>query len=103
MPPVGEVLILSVATASVSFSVSETKLFAPLRAWTRARFPWMGELLGCGYCLGHWVAFALVAVYRPTLLEVWLPLDLFLTALVVAWIAAVQWAALCALLVVAGK
>ncbi len=57
----------------------------------------------CGYCLGHWAAFGLVAVYRPRLFEAWWLLDYVLTALVIAWLAAFQWAALCWLMEKAKK
>ena len=44
--------------------------------------PALGRLACCGYCLGHWVAFGLVAIYRPRLLEVRWLLDYSLAALV---------------------
>lgn len=89
------ILYLSLVTASVSFNVSETKVFLPLREWARKRSDLLGSLLSCGYCFGHWVAFALVAVYRPRLFEVWWWLDYFITALVIAWLAAFQWVLMC--------
>ena len=89
-----EVLLLSLVTASISFTVSEAKLFKPLREWVKRKIRW-GELLSCGYCLGHWVAFALVAIYRPRLFEMWWPLDYFLTALVIAWLSGIQWVLMC--------
>ncbi len=57
----------------------------------------------CGSCLGHWVALGLVAIYRPRLFESGWLLDYVLTALVIAWLAAFQWAALCWLMDHAGK
>lgn len=90
-----QVILLSFVTASVAFTLSEAAIFAELREWLKGRNLWLGKLFGCGYCLGHWVAFGLVAVYRPRLFEFWWPLDYFLTALVIAWLAAFQWAALC--------
>lgn len=98
-----KVLYLSFVTASVSFTVAETKLFLPLREWAMRINAYLGELLSCGYCLGHWVAFALVAIYQPRLFEFWWLLDYFLTALVIAWLAAFQWIALCWLMERAGK
>lgn len=89
------VIYLSVVTASVSFTVTETKLFLPLREWTKAGSPFFGDLLSCGYCFGHWVAFALVAVYQPRLFAGWWLLDYFLTALIIAWLSAFQWLLMC--------
>jgi len=93
-----EVILLSVVTASISFTVAEAKLFKPLREWGKRRSPFLGDLLSCGYCFGHWIAFALVAAYRPRLFEVWAPLDYFLTALAIAWLGGIQWALMCCLL-----
>ncbi len=95
--------LLSAVTAAVAFTLCETTLFAGLRAWVKGRSVWLGKLACCGYCLGHWVAFGLVAIYRPRLFEAWWPLDYLLTALVMAWLAAFQWAALCWLMAKAGK
>jgi hypothetical protein len=97
------VIYLSLVTASISFTVSEAKLFLPLREWFKRKLSYLGELISCGYCLGHWVAFALVAIYRPKLFEFWWLLDYFLTALVIAWLAAFQWIVLCWLMEKAGK
>jgi hypothetical protein len=98
-----QVLWLSLVTASVAFALCETTVFAGLRDWVKSRSVWLGKLVCCGYCLGHWAAFGLVAIYRPRLFEAWWLLDYFLTALVIAWLAAFQWAALCWLLEKAGK
>ena len=98
-----QVVLLSVATACLAFTVSETALFAPLREAVKARSVWLGKLLSCGYCLGWWVALILVAIYQPRLLQRWWLLDYFLTAAVVAWLSAFQWAALCWLMERVGK
>jgi hypothetical protein len=94
---------LSLATASISFTICETKMFKSFREWIKARNSFLGELFSCGYCLGYWVSFALVAIYRPRIFEFWRLLDYFLTALVIAWIAAFQWITLCRLMQKAGK
>jgi hypothetical protein len=98
-----EAIILSCATASVAFTVSEAVVFQGLRAWCKAKNPWLGKLVNCGYCLGHWVAFALVGAYRTRLFERWWPLDFVLTGLVVAWIAGFQWTLMCWLFTMAKK
>lgn len=97
------ILSLSAVTAAVSFAVAETKLFASFREWIKTRNAFLGGLFSCGYCFGHWVAFGLVAIYRPRLFDAWRPLDYFLTALVIAWIAAFQWAVMCWLMEKARK
>ena len=98
-----QTLLLSLATASIAFSVTETKGLAPLRQWASSHSRFLGKLLSCGYCLGHWVALGLVAIYRPRLLTTWWALDYLLAALIIAWLAAFQWALLCWLLEKARK
>jgi hypothetical protein len=90
-----QVILLSFVTASVSFTVAEMKIFAPFREWIKLKSSLLGELFTCGYCLGHWVAFILVAIYRPRLFQFWWVLDYFLTALIIAWLATFQWVILC--------
>jgi hypothetical protein len=98
-----KVICLSFVTAAISFTVAETKLFTSPREWMKKKSPFWGELLSCGYCFGHWVAFGLVVIYRPRLFESWLPLDYFLTALVIAWLSAFQWILMCWLTQKTGK
>jgi len=90
-------------TASVSFTISETKLFAAPRAYILKKFTLLGELLSCGYCLGHWVALLLIILYRPRLFHYFWPLDYFISVLLVAWLAAFQWLVLCLLMKKAAK
>lgn len=97
------IIYLSLVTASLSFTVTETKLFLPVREWMRRQNALLGELLSCGYCFGHWIALALVILYQARLFKAWWPLDYFLTAVVVAWLAAFQWAVLCWVMEKAGK
>jgi hypothetical protein len=96
-------IYLSFITASISFTVTETKLFKRLREWVKERNAFFGELLHCGYCFGHWVAFALVAIYQPKVVSAWPPLDYFLTALLIAWFSGIQWVLMCWVMAKAGK
>ena len=97
------IALLSLVTASAAFTLCETTVFAGLRDRVKSRSVWLGKLACCGYCLGHWVAFVLVAIYRPRLFQAWWFLDYFFTALIISWLAAFQWAALCWLTAKAGK
>ncbi|OQY98844.1 MAG: hypothetical protein B6D35_10975 [Candidatus Brocadia sp. UTAMX2] len=97
------VIYLSLVTAAISFTMAETKLFKPMREWVKGKNSFLGGLISCGYCLGHWLAFALVAMYRPRLFDGWWLLDYFLTALVIAWLAAFQWVLMCWLMEKTGK
>ncbi len=95
--------LLSFPTACLAYTLSEAALFGWVREHTKAWNQSLGKLVSCGYCSGHWLAFALVAIYRPRLFYAWGPLDYFLTALVIAWLAAFQWVALCWVLGRTGK
>lgn len=98
-----KVIYLSFITASLSFSVTETKIFLPLREWVKGKSSFFGELISCGYCFGHWVAFALVVIYQPKLFNSWWLLDYFLTAIVIAWLSGIQWSTMCWIMEKAGK
>lgn len=97
------ILILSLAAASLSFVVTESNLFLPFRKWARRKSRQLSKLMSCGYCFGHWTAVALVIIYKPRLLDAWMPLDFLLTVFIVAWLAGAQWAIMCLLLKKAGK
>ncbi len=90
-----DIIYLSFVTSSISFSVTETKIFKPLREWIKSKNGFLGELVSCGYCFGHWIAFALVAIYQPNFFETWWLKDYFFTALVIAWLSAFQWIVIC--------
>ena len=90
-----KVIYLSLVAASISFTVTETKLFKPFRIWFEGKNSFFEGLLKCGYCFGHWIAFALVVIYRPKLFESWWLLDYYLTALIIAWLAGIQWVLMC--------
>ena len=99
-----EVISLSFVTACISFTITETKLFEPLRNWLENQSTFLAKLFNCDYCLGHWVAFLLVAIYQPRLLNSFFFLiDYFFTALVIAWLSAFQGIVLCYLMKKAEK
>ena len=84
-----QIVILSLATAAISLTISKAKVTAPAREWLARRNKWLGNLVECPYCTSHWVAFALVALYRPeTILHLWVVLDLLVVAFVIVALAA---------------
>jgi hypothetical protein len=98
-----QIALLSAVTAIIAFDIADSALFEPVRRWLKCRSRFVGELVSCGYCVGHWIALGLTLVYRPHILVLWWPLDIFLTSLVVAWLSAFQWLALCWLFARVGK
>jgi hypothetical protein len=84
-----EVIILSLMTAAVSTTTARASLFEFPREWLMKKNKWLGKLAGCSYCTSHWVAIGCVAVFRPTLTDVWLPVDFAVTAFVIVAISAI--------------
>lgn len=57
---------LALACASISFTLTKTPIFEWLRAWLlKRRWLMLHELWQCPYCMGHWVAFGLLAAFWP--------------------------------------
>jgi hypothetical protein len=97
-------VLLSMVVASISFFVSHSQLLEKFRNWmgklgstappmrstvgSVALFFW--QLITCSYCLGHWVAAALLVALPVRLFGIWGPVDYALTWLVVAWLAGLQ-------------
>ncbi|MBI3956750.1 MAG: DUF1360 domain-containing protein [Candidatus Kerfeldbacteria bacterium] len=81
------VAVLALATAAIAVTVSKAKIFNGVRERVIRRSHRLGELLTCPYCTSHWVAFTLVAIYRPVLVQAWLPVDLLVSAFVVVALA----------------
>lgn len=94
---------LSLATACISFSISEMKLFLPVRESVKRFSQPIGELLSCGYCLGHWVSAILVCTVLPQVFPTFWLIDKALSTFIVAWLAAFQWIIMCLLMDRAGK
>lgn len=73
-------IILGLATATVSTTVGSSKLFRGLRSWVATQSPFWGELISCPYCLGHWVALFAVLLYNP-------PATALAVDLIIQWLA----------------
>lgn len=53
-------LIISLAVASVSYTVTQTPLFKPFRDLVGRIHPKIDQLFHCPYCFGHWLTFAVI-------------------------------------------
>jgi hypothetical protein len=58
-----QLLILGLASATISTTLGSSKLFKPFRLWVTGRSDFLGELISCAYCLGHYSAAALTLWY----------------------------------------
>lgn len=83
-------LLLSCVVASVSFFVSHSQLLAKPRKWVWYKSTFFGMLVDCCYCLGHWVAAAVLVLLPVRLFGIGGPVDYVLTWLVIAWLAGIQ-------------
>lgn len=57
--PLEMILTLGLASATISVTVGQSKVFKWLRA-ALSEVPFLGELVACPYCLGHWVSAVLL-------------------------------------------
>lgn len=73
-------LIIAVfAVSALSITISRAKITLPLRDWADANLPWIGKLLGCPYCVSHWLGFvAALLLQTPVFPNYWVNLG-FLT------------------------
>lgn len=89
MDDIYEVAKLGISVGVVDLTLTRAPIFRPIRNWVDNQSDMLGALVKCPYCMGHWLGFLAVAVYRPRLFHGWWLLDYFLTALVITWIAVI--------------
>lgn len=72
-------LALAAAAAQITRIVTDSLLFAPLRAYVAERSRHLGELVSCFLCFGTWVGLVLSLVARPRYVRVQGPLGPIVT------------------------
>lgn len=74
-------VVMALVVCSISFTVSFTGIFKPVRELLSRIHPKVEELIHCPYCFGHWVTFAVLGIVND-----WIPftkigfIDYLLTA-----------------------
>lgn len=68
-PDVWICVAIALAAASTSMTITQTELFAGLRAWTAKKHALLGHLFHCFYCMSHWTVLVGMLIYRPYLLH----------------------------------
>lgn len=53
-------VLIGLATGSLSMTLSRSSLFKAPRDWLNEHLPLAGKLASCGYCLSHWIALGLM-------------------------------------------
>lgn len=61
-------VVVAMAASSISITVTQTELFAPLRALANRTHAMVGHLFHCFYCMSHWVVILGILIYRPVIL-----------------------------------
>ena len=80
-------LLIAMATAAISFFLSHAEIFVKLRVLLRRRVAFLGRLIDCCYCLGHWITALLMVLMPVAIFGIFRPLDYLLTWLVISWFA----------------
>lgn len=62
------ILYITLAIASVSFTVTRTGIFEWLRELVSPIHPKVEQLFHCPYCLGHWITFVVLLIVPKTYL-----------------------------------
>lgn len=52
-----KLIIVSLAVASISWTITKSLIFLFLRSFFCKRSKFLGNLFSCPYCLSHWVSF----------------------------------------------
>jgi hypothetical protein len=74
-----EVVVLALATAAISVTISKAQVFSSFRDWVADNNAWLGDLISCHYCTSHWVAMGFIVIYHPFLVRKWIVSDLFVS------------------------
>jgi hypothetical protein len=86
-----EFIMLAFANAAISYTISKTYIFDGIR-WRLRHWDFPYFLITCPYCVSHWVAFAMVAIWQPTFTySNYLILDLAISAFAMVMMSALIW------------
>ena len=82
------ILYLGLATSAISVTLTKAGVAKPLRVWVVKRW---GEntMLSCPFCTSYWIAMPLVLIYRPFVVRVFLPVDIFVSLAAIVGVAAI--------------
>lgn len=81
--------VIAVAASSISYTITQTELFIPVRSWSQKLGHMIGYLFSCFYCMSHWVIFVGILIYKPVLISSgYLVVDLLVSAFFTITIAA---------------
>ena len=74
-------MTVAISASSIAVTITQTEVFAPVRAWSHKLGKMIAHLFQCFYCMSHWVVAAGVLIYQPRLIRSsLLPVDLLVSA-----------------------
>lgn len=83
LQPLWTCLMIAIAASSIAITITQTEVFAPLRALTDKMGHMISYLFKCFYCMTHWIVFVAIILYQPRLVHsAYLIVDLTVTAFV---------------------
>lgn len=96
------ILVLGVASGTAAFTLTKTHITQRPRDWLGRQNKWLNKLVGCPYCVSHWLAAVACLIYQPRVTVLAVPervapgwvgetLDWGVAWLVVVFIAALTW------------
>ena len=83
-------ILLSMVVASISFFISHSQLLENFRHRIGKASTGLWQLITCCYCLGHWIAAALLILMPVRLFGVVWQVDYILTWTIISWMAGLQ-------------
>jgi len=84
----GNIILLSSVSALISFTVTETDIFLPMREWVKKKSTFFGKMLHCFYCFGFYSSLALELIYMPNIFGTFV--GYILTWWLIAWFSGLQ-------------
>ena len=84
-----EVIFLGMASATISYTVADAKIFEGIRKYIKSKNIFFGSLISCFYCIGHWIGFLLEIIYIPNLFNKIPIIDEVITSFVIIYLSAI--------------
>lgn len=79
-------LALSISCASVSFTITKSRIFKGFREFFYNRsnkkiYKFLSEFLSCPYCFSHWVSLAMTIIWLPKITNCGFPIMDYLVSI----------------------
>lgn len=75
-------ILISLAVASTSMTISKSTLFSPLRIWIKNKDELCCELISCPYCVSHWISLFISLLIDITVTNSWLNIYIIMFSII---------------------